>query len=118
MALIDNINSVLNNQTLTEIEKRLQIYGIKGNAVKNSLNTIVGTPFLLNGLTITVTKATTFDGQRLAVWVTAKRGTTDIIFPKNALPLIFINPPTMVAGAENTLAAGRQIIAEAVARYG
>lgn len=120
MGLVADIQAIRDRTDLSDAEKRAQIYALKGGALAQAVESLVGQEVNLgNGLRVTFTQAPYLDAEfHLVVWLSATRNNQPIVFPADALPLIYVNPPVVHAGAENPLAAAKQMIAETVARFG
>jgi hypothetical protein len=120
VGLVADIQAIRDDGSLSDAEKRVAIYELKGGALAEAAAQIVGASFNAgDGLRITITQAPVLDEQlRLVVWVSATRNNQPIVFPSGALPFVYVNPPVIHAGAENPLAAAKQMLAETVSRFG
>lgn len=114
----DDIRAIHARNDLTVEEKRARAYEVKGNAYRGIRGQVVDKPWTNGDLTINVTSLDVDDKHRLSVRVTVTRGGVPIVFPRDAQPFIFVNPPLIHAGAEDPMVAFRQILADAVSRYG
>jgi hypothetical protein len=124
MSLVSDIQAVRANGSLSDAEKRAQVYAIKCNAIIDRIGaarpSMIGRAFTVGELAITLTQQPTYDAAtgRLTVWVSAKRNGVDIVFPPDALPFMYVNPPVIHNSVESPLDAAKQMIAETVSRFG
>ena len=86
--------------SLTAEEKRISIYRIKAEALGTIANQILNKAFTVGNLSIRITEAIVLPDQRLYIKVTATREGRPIIFPPEAMPFLFVNPPVSVVDSD------------------
>ena len=112
---VNEIRALYDRSDLPPDELRRRTHIIKGLALEAALEPVVGQPFPSDDLDITITSVTAdpLTGS-LVVFLTATRGGVPIVFPDDAFPFVYVNPPLVHDGQADPLQAAKVIIADTV----